>query len=550
MSLRPSDTYQVPEETARVARAIYPDGNLVMQVYDELAMLFDDRDFVDLFPIQGQPAESPARLALVTLLQFMEGLTDRQAVDALRTRIDWKYLLCMEPTDAGFHHTVLSEFRTRLLMHEAERRLFETVLECARSHGLLKAGGRQRSDSTHVLSAVHAMTRVEGVTETLRHALNALATAAPEWLHAHTTSDWVDRYGPRASAYRLPKGEAKRRAWVDKTGLDGMVLLDAIYAESAPPQLQRLLAVETLRQVWIQNFMLTEGKLSWRENDNIPPSGRYVGSPYDTDARYATKRTTAWTGYKVHLTETYEEERPNLITNVETTAATVADDAMTARIHASLAERGLLPDKHVADTGYVNSKLLVASEETYGVELIGPTRSDNRWQAKAGAGFSAHDFVVDWESKRAICPSGKPNSGWAPAFDRVGNAVIKIKFATTDCRVCASRTKCTRSKIPRRTITLRPQAQHEALQANRQRERTERFAEEYARRAGVEGTIAQGVRSCRMRHSRYRGMSKTHLQHLMTATAMNVVRMLRWLAGEAKAATPVSAFARLYPLAA
>ena len=180
MSLQPQAMYCVPEETALVARAIFPSGNLVLQIYDQLDMLFRDADFADLFPHQGQPAEAPVRLALVTLLQFWEGLTDRQAADAVRTRLDWKYLLCLELTDRGFDHTVLSEFRTRLLTHAAEQRLFDTILTLAHERGLLKAGGRQRSDSTHVLGAMRAMTRLEVVTETLRHALNVVAKLQPD----------------------------------------------------------------------------------------------------------------------------------------------------------------------------------------------------------------------------------------------------------------------------------------------------------------------------------------------------------------------------------
>ena len=159
MSLQPHESYQVPEATARVARTIFPEGNLVMHMYDELATLFQDHEFADLYPAVGQPAEAPFRLAFVTLLQFIENLTDRQAADAVRTRIDWKYLLCLELDDRGFHHTVLSEFRTRLLTHDAERRLFDALLNWAQEHNLFEAGGRQRTDSTHVLGSVRMLTR-------------------------------------------------------------------------------------------------------------------------------------------------------------------------------------------------------------------------------------------------------------------------------------------------------------------------------------------------------------------------------------------------------
>lgn len=549
MSLKSCDQYSVPDETARVARAIFPDGNLVMRMYDELGMLFHDADFADLFPVQGQPAEAPVRLALVTLLQFWEALTDRQAADAVRTRIDWKYLLCLPLTDRGFDHSVLSEFRTRLLTHGAERRLFDAILTIAQTRGLLQAGGHQRSDSTHILGAMRAMTRLETVTETLRYALNMLATLAPDWLRSQTTPEWVDRYGLRASEYRLPKSQAKRQAWAEQVGRDGIGLLSAAHAASAPPEVPNLPAIKILRQVWIQNFTLTDDKVAWRDNDNIPPTGRYISSPYDTQAHYATKRQIYWIGYKLHLTETYGDDQPNLITNVETTSAPVADDAVTETIHVSLADHNLLPDKHVADTGYVNSKLFVSSQQTYGVELIGPTRGDNHWQAKDGEGFAARDFMINWEQQCAICPEGKTSNSWTPAIDKFKNEVIKIKFATTDCQVCPSCDKCTRSTPPRRTITIRPKAQHEALLAGRQREQTKEYTAAYAQRAGVEGTIAQSLRTCEVRRSRYLGQAKTHLQHVMTAASINVVRMLNWLADVPKAKTRPSAFAQLYQAA-
>jgi hypothetical protein len=486
------------------------------------------------------------RLALITLVQFMEGLSDRQAADAVRTRIDWKYLLCLELTDRAFDHTVLSEFRTRLLVHGAERRRFDAILTRATEHGWVKAGGRQRSDSTHVLGAMHLLGRIEVVAETLRHTLNVLATRAPDWLQAHTGPAGAERYADRPSEYRLPKGEAKRIAWADQIGADGMALLMALFDVSAPPELRALPAVEILRQVWVQNFMVQEERTVWRDNDNTPPSGRYIGSPYDPETRYATKRETRWTGYKVHLTETCDEQRPNLITNVETTSAAVADDAVTEHIRERLAQRQLVPDKHIADTGFVNSALFVSSRDTYGIDLIGPTRSDNHWQAQAGAGFAARDFVIDWEQQTVTCPQGNSSSSWTAAVGKFKNHVIKIKFGKRACRECSVSAQCTRTLPPRRTITIRPQAQHEALLAGRQREQTAAYAVEYARRAGVEGTIAQGVRSHEMRRWRYCGQPKTHLQHLMTAAAINVVRILRWLAGEPKATTQVSAFARLY----
>jgi transposase len=179
MSLHPQVVYLVPEETARVARAIFPRGNIYLRLYDALGTIVQDRDFAALFPPQGQPAEAPARLALVSILQFAENLTDRQAADAVRTRIDWKYLLCLDLTDPGFDHTVLSEFRTRLIAGGAEDALFEALLAQFRTHGFLKARGKQRTDATHVLAAIRVLNRLECVGETMRAALNSLAIVAP-----------------------------------------------------------------------------------------------------------------------------------------------------------------------------------------------------------------------------------------------------------------------------------------------------------------------------------------------------------------------------------
>jgi len=198
----------------------------------------------------------------------------------------------------------------------------------------------------------------------------------------------------------------------------------------------------------------------------------------------------------------------------------------------------------------VNSALVVEAQQQYGVALIGPTRGDNQWQAKEGMGFAARDFAIDVDRQQAICPAGKTSQSWTPALARGTTPVIKIKFAPADCRDCAVRARCTRSRSARRAITVRPQAQHEALREGRQWEQTADFAAAYARRAGVEGTIAQGVRSCGLRRTPYVGQAKTHLAHLMTAAAMNVVRLLRWMADEPKAPTELSVFAQLHQIAA
>jgi transposase len=434
--LRPTPIGPIPPETGRVARAAFPRGNRYLRVADELETLFHDDAFVALFPTHGQPALPPWRLALVTILQFAEGLSDRQAAHAVRSRIDWKYGLRLELTDPGFDASVLSEFRGRLIAGAAEYLLFDTLLTWCRDRHLIKAGGRQRTDSTHILAAVRALNRIEVVGETLRHALNTLAVVAPEWLRAVSPPDWKDRYARRAEDDRLLTTQAARAALALVIGTDGCRLLAAVDHADAPPWLREVPAVGILRRVWIQNYWWDGPQLCWREADNIPPAAQCISSPYDAEAHYARKHTTPWVGYKVHITETCEDDLPHLMTNIETTIGPAADGAATPRIHAALQQRGLLPGTHIVDTGLLDADLLVESQEHYGVDLLGPTRLDYHWQAREGAGFDVQHFQINWDQQHATCPAGKTSTGWTPAVDNRGNAVIKVKFSTKDCRRC------------------------------------------------------------------------------------------------------------------
>jgi transposase len=544
MSLHTQPVPPVPEETARIARAAFPNGNSLLTLRDELGTIFSDQLFAHLYPTRGQPAEAPWRLALVTVWQFVEQLSDRQAADAVRSRIDWKYALGLELTDPGFHHTVLCEFRSRLIAGSAEERLLDAVLERCRERNWLKARGRQRTDSTHVLARVRAINRLECVCETLRHALNSLAVVVPEWLKSWTPPEWVDRYGRRIEDFRLPTGAEQRHQYAEQVGRDGRALLTAAFGPTAPSWLRDVPAVQTLRRVWVQQFHAQADRICWRtEQEGIPPSSAFISSPYDTEARYAKKGTTSWIGYKAHLTETCEDDAPHLITHVATTAGPVADGEITAAVHEALKGKNLLPDKHLVDTGYVDAELLVTSRAEYGVDLVGPTRPDYKWQARASEGFAASAFVVDWDRQRVTCPEGKTSTGWSPAIDRGHNAVIKVKFSASDCGSCPSRAKCTTAH--RRSITLRPREQYVALQDARVREGTEDFKREYARRAGIEGTISEGVRARGLRRSRYAGTAKTHLQHVASAAAINVVRISNWLMDQDRATTRTSAYQRL-----
>src|SRR5262244_3964958 len=254
MSLHPHVIEPVPEDTARVAHAAFPKGHPYLTLRDALGPIFQDEDFAALFPAWGQPGLPPWRLALVTIMQFRENLADRQAAEAVRARIDWKYLLGLELTDPGFNFSVLSEFRDRLRAGSAVERLLEKLLECCRARGLLKARGQQRTDSTHVLAAIRVLNRLELVAETLRAALNAVATVAPAWLQAMTPLAWYERYSRRIEESRLPKVTAERDAYAHTVGEDGFLLLDALETPEAPEGLRELPSLEALRRTWQRHY--------------------------------------------------------------------------------------------------------------------------------------------------------------------------------------------------------------------------------------------------------------------------------------------------------
>ena len=553
MSLKPRPTGPIPEMTRRVAQAAFPKGNVYMTMRDQLGTFFEDEQFADLFPRRGQPAEAPWRLALVTVMQFAENLSDRQAADAVRARIDWKYALGLELEDAGFDFSVLSQFRDRLLAGAQEQHLFEHMLISFQQAGLLKAGGQQRSASTHILASICEMNRLELVGEALRSALNALAAVVPTWLQAWVPADWFERYGVPIREYRLPKSQEEQEAWALSVGQDGVQLLRQVYGAVEYPWLAALPAVETLRRIWVQQYLTVDDRLSWRAQENLPPVGVRIASPFDLEARWGKKRARKWLGYKVHLTETCHPDAPHLITQVETRPGNQIDGAATADIHQALQARQLLPEEHLVDTAYLSAALLVSSRADYGVELIGPVLTDTSWQAVEQTGYDITDgcdssaFTIDWERKIVTCPQGQQSRPWRETTSPTGNPILQTSFYSSNCTPCAAREKCTRSRDARRPLTLNPQAEHLALQEARQRQETQAFKERYATRAGVEGLISESAFVLGMRRSRYRGLAKTHFQHLATAAALNLKRAAYWLMGIPCITTRTTSFAALAP---
>lgn len=538
MTLFPQAIGPIPAETARIARAANPKGTLAMWLRDELGTIYTDEDFADLYPERGQPALAPWRLALVTLLQYAYDLTDRQAAEAVRSRLDWKYLLGLEVTDPGFDFSVLSEFRQRLLAAGAEERLLDKLLALCRERGWLKAGGKMRTDATHVLAAVRSLHHLESVGETLRAALEELAQVAPDWLSSWLPQEWYKRYEGRMDSRRLPKKEAERKQLAEQIGRDGMQLLSLLEQTQTPVAARELESVQVLRQVWPQYYQEHEGQVKWRDG---PAQGAQetIVSPYDTDARLAQKGDIAWCGFKVHLTETCEADLPELVVQVKTTLAPEPDVKQTLAVQQELARRALLPEEHLIDGGYLESDVLV--KHPAGLHIIGPLPPDTSWQAKAGKGFDVAHFQVDWSSQRVSCPQGHQSRSWRERPEREGQ--IQVSFAKAVCQACPVRTDCT--KADHREVQLQPQAAHEALQRQRALQQTPEFRQAYALRSGVEATISQAVRRLPLRQSRYRGLPKVQLQQLVTATVLNCVRLYDYVQGLPRGTTWVSHLARL-----
>jgi len=570
---KPSDVI-VAAVRAKYARRQAP---LAVQVRDRLGELFPDAEFESAFGDRGRPGWSPGRLALVTVLQMAEGLTDRQAAEAVRERLSWQYALGLDLDDPGFDHTVLSEFRARVVTHGLEERVVDLLLARLVEEGLVGPGGKQRTDSTHVVAAVRDLNRLELAGESLRACLEALAAAAPGWLAGVIdVPGWSRRYGTRIDSWRLPASQAKRAELALAYARDALV--QACYRADAPGWVREVEAVGVLRVVLLQNYTRTVTEAGTEvtrrdaERDGLPPGRFRLTSPYDTDARWGGKRDTFWNGYKLHLTETCDGDdtagddgaggsppepgspavagqggrpaRPNLITNVATTDATVPDQAMTKPIHDTLARRSLLPAEHYVDSGYPSAKLVTDAWRDHGIALVSPMLADTSRQARAGTGFAAAAFTIDWDAEQVTCPQGQASSSWSPAAQRGAEAIV-VKFAASDCRPCPVRDHCTSATRGGRQLTLKPRVLQETLQANRAEQHAADWPGRYAIRAGVEGTMHQAIAVTGARNARYKGLAKTHLEHVCSAVALNLIRLDAWWNGHPLDRRRTSHLARL-----
>jgi transposase len=563
---------------------------LAVLIRDRLGQWLGDEAFAAAFGTRGKPGWSPSRLALVTVLQRAENLPDRLAAEAVRTRIDWQYLLGLPLDDPGFDPTVLAGFRARVADAGLEQVVLDALLDRLVSAGLVKAGGKQRTDSTHVIAAVAALNRLELVGESVRAALEALAAAHPGWLEQRVcVPDFARRYGAPMTSWHPPVSQARRDELAVAYARDGYALLEAVYDGSAPAWLREVPAIDVLRRVLVQNYTraitgdgreVVKRREKEPEGDGLPPGHLRIASPYDLDARWGVKREEFWLGYKLHVTETCDDPppcscrpdrlasqpaaggdqpdgsraggrehdkgcarlvSPNLITNVATTDATVTGNQMTGAIHDDLAAKTLAPGRHYLDSGYLSAAVVVSARAAWGIALIGPLLADTSAQARAGHGYARADFTVDYDTRTVTCPQGRTSASWTPCTQRGKDAIVAT-FSAGDCGPCPARSLCTTGS--RRQLTVLPRDLAQAQAAARAAETTIPFRAGYPRRAGVEGTMHQAA-SHGARRARYRGLPKTRLDHVYMATALNLLRLEAFWTGSPLDRRRTSHLARL-----
>jgi hypothetical protein len=446
-------------------------------------------------------------------MPLRENCADRQAAAAVRARIAGKSLLRLELTDPGCDFSVLSACRDRLLAGSAAELLLDKLRERCRAMGWLKARGQQRTDSTPVLAALRVLTRLALVAETLRAALNAVATTAPDWLHAVTPLAWYERSRRRIEASRLPQDTAAREAYAHTVGEDGFRFLALLETPEAPAGLRELPHMEALRRTWQRHDerpeeapaaaevpAVRQGRC--QEHRALPPAAAGIASPYDVEARYRQKRDTTWTRSLVHVRETCEPTAPHLLTHVHTTPATGHAAQCTESMQQALIAKEGPPREHLVDAASISSELLVRSRDAPDMIRRGPTRPSQGGQAQGEGAYGPEPFVVDWDQQQVRCPQGHLSTAWWEHGGGQGSRPILVQCATQTCAPCPVRAACTRAKRRGRRLGLPPRAEAEAVADARTWYARAAGKTQYGQRAGIAGTLSQGVRAFGLRRTR------------------------------------------------
>lgn len=476
----------------------------------------------------GRVAVEPVLLLGVSILQYLDGQPDRQAVDMLRYHAGWNFALNRQLGDELFHPTTLVNFRQRLVEHEQSAMAFAMILDALVQAGLIARQNRQRLDSTHVFGRVSRMSRLDCVRESLRLTLQELESrlAPPE-----RPSFWLElweRYVETQMDYRAGSETLARK--LVEAGQDAARLLHWMQSQcdggsSKGPQLL------LLERVLNEQFEVVPGQMPTPRDKGQLSSAR-VQNPHDPDATYAFKGQGAnqreHVGYKVQVAETVNlaelakgEPTSNFVTGIVTHAAYESDEAGSQQMDKEQGALGLeKPAVQYVDSAYVSAEKL-AQIQIEGRSLIGPAADAPTQKGR----FNSEAFEVQIEQRKAVCPAGKENTQCSRLEEKeTGKVSYRFEWST-HCSDCALRERCLGKEQRHRTLVVGEH--HTVLQARRREQKTEAFAKEFKHRAAIEGTQSELVRAHGLRRARYRGLAKTRLQNYFIGTACNVKRWIR-----------------------
>ncbi|MBN1963357.1 MAG: transposase [Anaerolineae bacterium] len=520
MSLKTTFPAEIPEDTRRLAEPLMAADSVYRLVGQTADEFIDEAQLAKLYAVEGRGAVNPVVLALVVVFQFVEKLPDRQAALMAVMRLDWKYALRQRLEWAGFHYADLSNFRKRLLTHGQERAVFEGVVSDLRDQGHIRRGGKQRTDSTHILGVVEQLSRLELVWEMLRMALGALLSSDAVWVLRWLPASFVQQYSTRREDYRLSEEEVAQE--MQAAGQDGCWLL-AQLDRHGTEQLRHLPEVAQLKRVLDEQFEQGEGPPTPRPPQDC--TGDVLGTPHDPDVRYRQQGSTGWQGYQLQVTETADEDQPvQFITAVEVNSALAADQLRLAPIQRRLARLDLLPARHYVDQNYMSGHNLTASQRQ-GIALRGLIGPDTSHKPQ---GFRLADFTIDLERQQATCPAGRQAIVWSTTRpDRRNDVAYQVRFGR-QCLACAhfGSGGCTASSQGRH---LRITPYHDLSQARRHEALQPSFQREMRTRAAIEGTVSELVRAHGARQARYCGLTNNQLQAAFIAAAANLKRLARCL---------------------
>ncbi len=522
MSLKTRFPTEIPEATRALVEPLLAEDSVYRLIGQEVEHMVGDEEFEAMYAEEGRPAVNAVLLALITVFQFLEKVPDRAAATLAVMRLDWKYALRQQVNWSGFHYSDLCNFRKRLLAHGREGIVFERILAYLREHRDVKAGGKQRADSTHIVGQVMALSRLELVWETIRVVLDALISTDAPWVLKRLPSSFVELYSVRRSDYRLKDSEVAPA--LQKAGEEGQWLVTQVMTTGSPV-LQTLPELALLRRVLDEQYAPNElGALQTRPAGQV--TGDVITSPHDTAARYGNKGSHEWIGYKLHVTETIDEDLgARFITDMTVTPAFIQDNTPVLDIQQHLIERQVPPAQPYVDQGYMSGANLQASLDQF-IDLRGFIRDGNVTKPE---GFRLPDFTLDVAHRQATCPAGAEAIHWSAIDPKVKNNVAFLVSFGKQCQDCPffGPGRCT-DKPAGRTIAI--SRHHDLISARRAESTTVAFHQEMHQRAAIEGTLSELVRAHAARRSRYRGLPKNQLQPAFTAVSTNLKRLARVLA--------------------